>query len=37
VTELVEAIEEAERLAKASGKRTGKVVGGISPKKDGIS
>jgi hypothetical protein len=33
VTKLVEAIEEAERLAKASGKRTGKGVGGTSPKE----
>jgi len=33
VTKLVEAIEEAERLAKASGKRTRKGGGGISPKE----
>ncbi len=33
VTKLVEAIEEAEHLAKASGKRTGRGGGGISPKE----
>ena len=33
VTKLVEAIEEAERLAKASGKRTRTGGGGISPKE----
>jgi hypothetical protein len=33
VTKLVEAIEEAERLAKASGKRTRRGGGGISPKE----
>ena len=33
VTKLVEAIEEAERLAKTSGKRTRTGGGGISPKE----
>jgi len=33
VTKLVEAIEEVDRLAKASGKRTRTGGGGISPKE----